>query len=70
MSKQMIIDYSEYLELVKAKEQVGKIIKACQDGALVRNEYYDECQCKMVAEIKLIVTSDLKSAIEEIVDIK
>lgn len=66
MSKQILIDYSEYLELEKAKKQVEKIKAACLDGALVREEMFDEQLYKMAAKTKVIVTADLQLAIEEI----
>ena len=66
MSKQILIEYSEYLELEKAKKQVEKIKAACLDGALVREERFDEQLYKMVAKTKVIVTADLQLAIEEI----
>lgn len=70
MSKQILIDYSEYLELEKAKNQVEKIKAACLDGALVREEYFDGHRLKMAVNTRVIVTADLKLAIEEIGGLK
>lgn len=66
MSKQILIDYSEYLELEKARQQVEIIRNECQNGALVQQESINIVQGTKKIETKIILTANMENTIIEI----
>lgn len=71
--KQVVIDYSEYLELEKAKKQVDMIKKELNEGALVTEQQMNDSpyQDPMYLHVpkfrtKIILTAGLQTILEEI----
>lgn len=68
--KQILIDYSEYLELEKAKKQVDMIKKELNEGALVVEQSDSPYQDPMYLHVpkfrtKIILTAGLQTILEE-----
>ena len=73
MIKQILIDYQEFLQLEKSKEQLDKIKRELSEGALVVEQqiedkvYYDPMNLHVPKfKTRIILTAGLQTILEEI----
>lgn len=66
MSKQIIIDYDEYLKLEKAKKQVNNIKNELKNGALVITRDYNPALLDVEIKYNFTLTDGLQSVLKEI----